>query len=179
MAAGIAGRRELWLRPLDALQWQLLPSTEGAAFPFWSPDGRQIAFFAEGALKKITTIGAPPQRLCTCDGRGTWSRDDVILIATVEGEIRRIPATGGILSDAFKTGARTVDILPDGKRFLYGASPQPNLSSFVDVHLASLAGSEDRVILSKVSSYTLGAGYLLFTRENTLMAQAFDASSGR
>jgi len=179
MAAGIAGRRELWLRPLDALQWQLLPSTEGAAFPFWSPDGRQIAFFAEGALKKITTIGAPPQRLCTCDGRGTWSRDDVILIATVEGEIRRIPATGGILSDAFKTGARTVDILPDGKRFLYGASPQPNLSSFVDVHLASLAGSEDRVILSKVSSYTLGAGYLLFTRENTLMAQAFDASSGQ
>ena len=180
VAAGTAGRRELWLRALDTLQWQVLPATDGAAFPFWSPDGGHIAFFSEGALKKITTIGGSPQKLCTCEGRqGTWSRDDVILIASIDGTIRRVPATGGIPSDPLKAGARSVQMLPDGKRFLYGANPQPSLSPIADVHLASLTDNEDRVIVTKVSSFALGASHLLFTRENTLMAQAFDVSSGQ
>ena len=57
VAARRRGVSQLWIRPLDGLQAQPLPGTEGASFPFWSPDGRFIAFFAAGKLKKIDTTG--------------------------------------------------------------------------------------------------------------------------
>ena len=61
----------LWVRSLDSLEAQRLPGTEGATFPFWSPDNRYLAFFADGKLNKIDTTGGPPQTLCDAPaGRG-------------------------------------------------------------------------------------------------------------
>ena len=105
IAAGDAESRQLWLRPLDALAANRMPTTEGAAYPFWSPDGQYIGFFAQGKLRKIPVHGGVAQPVCDAaqDGRGgTWSRDDVIVFASGSGSqmsLRRVEAAGGVPSD--------------------------------------------------------------------------------
>src|SRR5262249_32515053 len=64
IAAAVNGKRELGLRPLDALQAHAMPGTEGATSPFWSPDSRHIAFFAHSKLNKIVASGGPAQPIC-------------------------------------------------------------------------------------------------------------------
>jgi len=92
------GRDVLWVRPLDSLSARPLDGTEGASFPFWSPDSRSIGFFADAKLKKIEAQGGPPQTLCeTSIGRGgSWSEDGTILVAPdISDSIYRVPASGG------------------------------------------------------------------------------------
>src|SRR5262249_44037495 len=83
VAISSSGATMLWLRPLGTFSVQPLAGTEGAFFPFWSPDSRFIGFFAGGKLKKIDVAGGPPQPLCdAANGRGgTWNRDGVIVFA--------------------------------------------------------------------------------------------------
>lgn len=85
------GKRQLWVRALDALQPQVLPGTDDAGFPFWSPDSRYIAFFAGGKLKKIAANGGPTQTLCDApQGRGgTWNGDGGIHVAFLDGKLNR------------------------------------------------------------------------------------------
>lgn len=85
--ASFEGRSLLWLRPLDSVTAQPLPGTEGASFPFWSPDSRSIGFFAEGKLKRIDIAGGPAQTVANAvAGRGgTWNRDGVILFTPLGG----------------------------------------------------------------------------------------------
>jgi Tol biopolymer transport system component len=114
----------LWLRALDALQLQPMAFTEDATYPFWSPDSRYIAFFAQGKLKKVAASGGPYQPLCDVpDGRGgSWGRDDVIVFSPDSNSlsIQKVSAAGEIPSEATKTrGARYPVFLPDGRRFLY------------------------------------------------------------
>ncbi len=77
------GTRRLWVRPLDVLEARPLPGSEGAEFPFWSPDRRLIAFFAEGKLKTIAAAGGPPEVLCAAPypQGGAWSPEGTILFA--------------------------------------------------------------------------------------------------
>jgi serine/threonine-protein kinase len=90
IAAAVNGKQQLWLRPLDALQTQPMPTTEGALFPFWSPDSHYIGFFAQGKLKKIAASGGPSQSLCDSGfgGGGAWNGDDVILFSTARAPAR-------------------------------------------------------------------------------------------
>ncbi|HYL35168.1 MAG TPA: protein kinase [Bryobacteraceae bacterium] len=190
IAAG-NGKRQLWLRPMDALQWQPMPSTDDARYPFWSPDSRYIAFFAEGKLRKVAASGGPSQPVCDAvDGRGgSWNRDGVIVFspsASPDANIQRVPAAGGVPSDVTKTRTRYLFpvFLPDGRHFLYetaGVSQEPN-----GIHFASLDGKENRRVLADVSSAVFapasggdGAGHLLFFRENNLMALPFDPVKGQ
>jgi hypothetical protein len=183
LAAVVNGKRQLWLRPLDALQAQPMPGTEDAKYPFWSPDSRYVGFFAQGKLKKIAASGGPAQTLADAPlGRGgSWNRDDVIVFSPTNGmgPILRVSAAGGI--PAGLTTAKAISLypvfLPDGRHFLYvviGGSAEQN-----GIHLGSLDGKEDRRVLSDVSGAAFGAGHLLFIRENTLMAQPFEAASGQ
>src|SRR5262249_17701318 len=55
------GEQKLWLRPLDATAARPLAGTDGAEYPFWSPDGHSIGFFASGKLKRVDMGGGPPQ----------------------------------------------------------------------------------------------------------------------
>src|SRR6185369_7095677 len=76
-----AGRtRQLWLRALDSFTTQPLAGTDGADSPFWSPDGRYIAFFADNKLKKVDTQSSVIETICPAGaGRGgDWSRNGVI-----------------------------------------------------------------------------------------------------
>jgi Tol biopolymer transport system component len=183
MAAEVNGTRQLWLRALDALQAQPMPGSEDAAYPFWSPDSRYIGFFAQGKLKKIPASGGPAQSLCDApEGRGgSWNREDVIVFypRPVVGAIQRVPAAGGTVTDVIRNKGFSFfpAFLPDGRHFLYVGF---QLSTEANgIYVASLDGKENRRVLPDVSSVVFAAGRLLFIRENTLMAQPFDSTSGR
>ena len=95
VARGSDGKQLLWVHPLDSLP-RALPGTDGAAYPFWSPDGRFIGFFAEGRLKRIEATGGPPQILCDAATRGgTWSRAGVIVFSADAGTSCIECLTGG------------------------------------------------------------------------------------
>ena len=176
------GKNLLWVRELDSLTARALSGTEGATYPFWSPDSRTLAFFADGKLKKMDMGGGPALTLCdVVDGfGGSWSKNDVIVFGT-RGAIFRVAAAGGSV-----TAATTVDraagetghsfpwFLPDGRHFLYTAG---NSAPEGDAVYAAALDSNDRKRIVPVRSNAVysAPGYLLFARERTLMAQSFDA----
>ena len=187
LAATVNGKLQLWLRPLDVLQAQPMPTTEDATYPFWSPDSRYIGFFAQGRLKKIAAGGGPAQSICDATGArgGSWNRENVILFyrASNSGQgIQRVEATGGAAVDIFKRQGpfRYPVFLPDGSHFLYTDIRQ----SEAGIYVSSLDGVEKRRLLPDRSGAVFAplsprdhAGYLLFVRENNLMAQRFDSAT--
>lgn len=182
IAAQIDGRRQIWLRALDAFQLQAMPTTEEAIYPFWSPDSRSIGFFAQGKLKTISLNGAPSQTLCDAPfGRGgSWNRDGVIVFSPSAGspyKLQKVPATGGVPVDvSSQAGANKHPVfLPDGRHFLYLREPA-NVEQ-AGIFLASLDGGPERRILADVSGLAFARNTLLFIRDNTLMAQPLDPSN--
>jgi len=125
----LSGKTQLWVRPLDSLTAQSLSGTEGATWPFWSPDSRFIGFFAQGKLKKIEATGGPAQTLCNAvDGRGgTWNSEGVIIFSPgLNDSLYRVSAAGGEPSaltspdQARAAGShRWPYFLPDGRHFIY------------------------------------------------------------
>jgi hypothetical protein len=173
---------QLWIRPLDDVQAQPLPGTEGASYPFWSPDGRFIAFFAGGKLKKIDTTGGVPQVLAPAPaGRGgAWHPDGFILfVGQGTSPISRISASGGVVTaattfdpDQAVLGQSWPQFLPDGRHFLYfqRSSKLEHRGMFV----TSLDSSSSTRILDSDMMAVYASGHLLFVRDGTLFAQAFD-----
>ena len=104
---GVDGADQLWVRPLDAPAAQALPGTNGASYPFWSPDGKSLGFFAGGKLKRIDSTGGPALALADSDGRGgTWSQDGVIVFTPARNTpLLRVPAGGGAPSPVTKLGS--------------------------------------------------------------------------
>src|SRR5204863_309596 len=91
--AGSEGQ-SLWVRPLDSIVAQPLAGTDGATYPFWSPDSRSIGFFAQGKLKWINTVSGLIETLATAPaGRGgSWAPDGTIIFsASVSSPILRVP----------------------------------------------------------------------------------------
>lgn len=175
------GENLLWLRSLDVLEAEPLRGTDSAIFPFWSPDSRFVAFFADGKLKKIPISGGPPQTLCDAEAGegGTWNRDGVIVFApSGSSGLARVSAAGGepiavtTLDPSKKeTSHRWPDFLPDGRRFLFLVQPGNA------IRVGSLDSSETRDLLNSDSKALYASpGYVLFVRDETLMAQAFDPS---
>ena len=182
-----SGKESLWIRPLDSLEAHPLAGTEiggGASRPFWSPDSRSIAFVGGGKLRKIDVSGGPAQTLTDSGigAGGTWNRDGVIVFVRNLAEgLYRIPATGGT-----PTRVTTLDksrneivhswpyFLPDGRHFLFLArSSQTDKSA---IFVGSLDSKETKFLLNADSSMAYAPpGYLLFARQQTVMAQGFDA----
>jgi tRNA A-37 threonylcarbamoyl transferase component Bud32 len=181
------GKQLLWVRALDSLAAQPLQGTDNATFPFWSPDGRYLGFFANGKLTKVEASGGPVLALCDAPiGRGgDWNRDDVILFSpTFRAGVFKVSAAGGTPSPVttLEGGAFTSNrwpvFLPDGKHFLYLAVHHENVSKSV-VFLGSLDGGKPVQVMESPSSFRYANGYLLFLRQGTLMAQKLDTSQGR
>ena len=103
VAPDASGRVMLWVRRFDSLVGQALAGTDDANAPFWSPDSRFIAFFADQKVKRIDATGGPVTVICAAPpptGRrvtpGSWNRDDVIVIPSPDSPaIARVAAGGG------------------------------------------------------------------------------------
>jgi len=181
------GRPMLWVRQLDSLAAQVLPGTEGANYPFWSPDSRFIGFFASPKLKKIDISGGPPQILCDVGrhGGGTWGRDGAIVFSA--SGLQRVSAAGGVPAEVTAFAASDQEqyrsypwFLPDGRRFLYTA--RGNQREKAGVYVGALdSKSAPKFLLAGDTPAVYapardgGKGHLLFLRESVLMAQVFDA----
>jgi serine/threonine protein kinase len=176
LAATVNGKRQLYLRPLDTLEFQPLLGTEEAESPFWSPDSGYLAFGAGARLKKIAVSGGPAQPLCDLTGGfsgGSWSREDVILFADYF-QIKRVPAAGGSPVKVINTPGVYPVFLPDGRHFLYSI-PTRGPAERIGINIGALDGSADQRLLADVSialfAPTSGGagrtGHLIFVRENT------------
>jgi Tol biopolymer transport system component/predicted Ser/Thr protein kinase len=177
-AANTGQNASLWLRPLDSLTARPLPGTEDAVEPFWSPDSRSIGFFARGKLKKIDLAGGPAQILADASlpRGGTWNPSGVMVFRPRIGALYSMPANGGEatpLAHLDRLYPRTPSFLPDGRHFLFSADGDQN-----DVYVGSLDSKDVKQVLHRGLAIGYSApGYLLFSRESALMAQAFDAGN--
>ena len=185
VATDSLGQNHLWVQPLNALSGQRLTGTEGAYYPFWSADSRFIAFFADGKLKKISSAGGPPVTICdAANGRGgDWNlEDDIVLAPDYNGPIYLVPAGGGTPQMITKLDSslnqqthRWPRFLPDGKHFFYFARTSAGAKSENDaIYVASLDGKINKRLVMAQSNIDFALGYLIYIRENTLMAQPFD-----
>jgi eukaryotic-like serine/threonine-protein kinase len=184
-ALGPDGKQMLWLRPLEAASSQPLQGTVDAAYPFWSPDSRFIGFFAEGKLKTVGVSGGPAQVVCDApDGRGgTWNREGTIVFPpNFLGPLYRVPAAGGTpvpvteLDSSQENSHRWPQFLPDGRHFLFFARSRQ--AAVEGTYVGSLDSKERKLLFRNPTNVVYAApGYVLFVRENTLMAQAFDYKS--
>ena len=182
------GKNQLFLRPLDKFDPQPIAGTSDATFPFWSPDNRSIAFFADGKLRRIDIAGGAALSICDAPaGRGgTWSVNGTIVFSPqFTDALFQVPATGGNptavtkLSDKFTTH-RWPWFLPDGKHFLYvAANHAATGNTNTAVIWASLDGKDNKLLFASPSNAIYASGRLFYVRENTLMAQPFDGSSGQ
>jgi len=190
VARDAGGLRRIWLRPLDALVPQAVPGTDGARTPFWSPDGRNLAFFADGKLRRIARTGGTPETLADAPNSrgGAWGRGDVIVFApTSGGPLLRIAASGGATSAATRldetrgeTGHRFPSFLPDGRRFLYGVVPGSDQG--VRIRLGTLEGQPrvgSDVVLASQGAVFAAPGYVVYGRRDAVVAQPFDHGTGR
>ncbi|MGB7069593.1 MAG: protein kinase [Pyrinomonadaceae bacterium] len=194
-AKGSSGETMLWVRSLGTMEARIILGTAGTAFPFWSPDSREIGFFALGKLKKVAAEGGTPQILAEAsptgwDARGgAWSSNGTILYSpNVTSPLYKVSAAGGTPTivteldpERAETSHRWPSFLPDGNTFLYFG--RGNSKDLEGIFAARLDGSEPpRMILQTeiMGSYvppTSGKGNLLFVRNGVLFAQPFDPDS--
>ena len=176
----------LWLRDFSASEAVALPGTDGAGFPFWSPDSKSVGFFAGGYLKRIDVRGGSPQILCPASfGRGgSWSvNNDIIFAPAGNSPIYRVAASGGSVrqvttldASRHESSHRLPCFLPDGKHFIFLIrTPSVGERLGETLNLASLDSPLPRRLLDTSSNVTfVDPGYLLFLRNQRLVMQRFN-----
>ena len=182
----VNARTQIWVRDLAATQAVVLAGTEGAGFIFWSPTSASIGFFAGGHLKRVDLSGGAPQTICAAPyGRGgTWSQfDEIVFSPTPDSPLYRVNASGGTATQLTSFDAARHDsthrwpyFLPDGKHFLFMIRrPFSDERGGDGIYVASVDSVMPRLLLRVSSNVTYtDAGYLLFLREQTLLAQRFN-----
>ena len=183
----------LLVRDLGESEWRLLASVDsiaGGNISVWSPDSRFIAFQAAGQLRKVSATGGPPETICALQGLflgGAWNRDGVIVFGSPQG-LMQVPAAGGdpvslTAIDASRKELSHVapSFLPDGRHFVYRRNANPAENG--GLYLGSLDGApggqpSQRIANLPPSVYVPATdapgGRLVFVRQGTLLAQAFD-----
>jgi len=199
-ARGSKGQRSLWIRSLETSIAVAIANTSDASYPFWSPDGRSVGFFADGKMKRVSaepgSASSAVQTLANApDPRGaTWGADGTIVFSpNIEDGLYRVSAAGGDVTPVTTLDRRKLEnshrwpqFLPNG-RFLFLA--RSSVPQHQGIYVAR-AGSNDRQLVLRtpfnaqfaagpapgLTGRLFGAnrGYLLFMREQTLVAQPFD-----
>jgi len=189
------GRPRLWVRAVNGGETRPLNGTEGGTYPFWSPDGKWLSFFASGKLKKVPIeTGSVLELADALRGRGgSWGVNNMILFAPEPTDsIFIVPATGGTarpitnLNREMHTTHRWPVWLADGKHFLYLATTHgnPTANQSNGIYLGSLDGQKEdgqkeRMVLPTDSNAAVAPGYLLYVQSGTLMAVPFDERTGQ
>ncbi len=183
------GGARVWMRDLSDLTSRVLPGTEGASFPFWSPDGNSIGFFASSQLKRVDIPTGQVLTLCpVLSGRGgAWGPGDVIVFSpSFQSDLFTVSASGGTPVQATHrdsirfTTCRWPVLLPDGQHVIFfaGNHDAPD-SSINGIWWASLDGKEMHPVLSSLADGAYADGRLFFVRDSVLFVQPFDQKTGR
>ncbi len=178
----------LGVRDLARDEIRTFTGTDDAGYPFWSPDSRQIGFFAGGKLKRVDVTGGVPVVLCTAEvGKGgTWRSDGTILFApSYTSPIHRVSAAGGesvaitqLDSTRSESSHRFPRFLPDEEHFLYVVRHfSANDQGGHELRVASIDGKESKDLFATETDAMYANGYIFFVREGALIAQSFDVKS--
>jgi len=182
------GAFQLYVRPLDSVVARPVPGTDGAQYPFWSPDSRSIGYFGNGKLRKVQVMGSasPPVTICDVEEMkgGSWGSAGVIVFApNASSALMRVPESGGTPTPTTQFDPELRDeshrhprFLADGRHFIYLARINGG-SSENGVMVGSIDGGPGKLLVRSGAAAEVAAGRLLFLREGTLMAQPFDGSS--
>ncbi|MBA2356122.1 MAG: serine/threonine-protein kinase, partial [Acidobacteria bacterium] len=172
------GRRQLFVNDLRTEQTVVLPGTDGADFPFWAPDGRNLAFFADGSLKRVALTGGAAQVLAAARGGtgGAWKPGTILFAPSWQGAFQQLSDTGGtpspIRADATTPGQGflvTPSFLPDGVHFIAAMLGGPG------VYIASLDAPQVRRLVDVDTLWArFAAGHLLYLQGRRLMARPLD-----
>lgn len=170
----------------------MLPGTEQAAFPFWSPDSQAIAYFTPGKLQRIALSGGPAVPICPAPQAafgGSWSSTgDILFSQRLSGRLWRVRTAGGPALPATRVKREQGEIahifpvfLPDGHRFLYSVIRR-GLPSLLALGELDSTGSKDLTESAPGAAYfknvSGGAGTLLFSYNGALMSQRFEEARG-
>lgn len=182
------GRPGLFLRPMDQLTAQPMTGTEFAGDPFFSPDGKWVAFSARAKLKKVSIFGGGAQEICDVRGTfrgGCWAPDNMIYFGHINQGIQRVSANGGAVEEVIPLKTEEGDIslrfpqlLPDGKTLVFTVK-NGSISSFDDAVIAAQQiGSSERKVLLRGGTNARYAptGHLVYVRAGTIFAAPFDVS---
>jgi Tol biopolymer transport system component len=178
-------RLKLFTRRLDQPNAVELPGTEGAAFPFFSPDGRWVGFVADSKLNKISVEGGSVVPLGDVGeyAEGAWGEDGNIIVGSIGHGLMQIPSNGGAAAPVTELASgeqahEDPQILPGGKTVLftvYGVAPLYETR----IEVVSLVDRRRRTLQRRGDSahYVAkrnGAGYLVYSSQATLFAIPFD-----
>jgi Tol biopolymer transport system component len=180
----------LFLYDIGATDAKPLAGTNGATFPFWSPDGRAIGFFAAGKLKRFDLDSASVRTLCDApSGRGgAWSKTGVILFTptgTLNGGIMSVSDNGGTASNFNLPGATSDEntfrwpvFLPDGKHYLFLAGNIRGDTELNKLYIGSIDNRNEKRFLTKTTANgDYANGYVFFVRDGAIQAQKLDLGS--
>jgi Tol biopolymer transport system component len=186
--AKVEGVSKLWVRSLDSIVPQELPDTDDAEYPFWSPDGRSLGYFARGSLRRVDVSGSASTVLTSVQEPrgGSWGADGTIVFGEVVGTLQRVSASGGTRSSlttlaAGEVGHRWPRFLPDGRTlffFVQGNRPGVYLTA-LDRNGETQRVADVAVDAAYVPPQGTGPGYLLTVQGDSLVAQPFDLTSMR
>jgi eukaryotic-like serine/threonine-protein kinase len=180
----------LFVRAFETAEAKVVADTAGASSPFWSPDGRQVGFFADGKLRRVALAGGSPVILADGSCCGTWGRDGEILFTyfgsnAFRSVIMRVSSDGGVASRVLspdrargEVGHRWPVFLPDNRHFLYfvnstGADVQ-------GIYIAELGSARSTRVMSAAANVAfVPPGWLVFRSGGRLLAQAIDWRQSR
>jgi len=185
VATDTLGINHVWVRRVSSLTAIQLQGTDEARYPFWSYDSRKIGFFARSKMKNVDATGGPVLTICDAsDGRGgAWNKDGVIIFAPGPTEaLFRVAAAGGVPAKItefdtthHESSHRWPLFLPDGNHYIYTTLSAIGSASDIDVvRIGALDSSTNKILFNATSNIAYACGYLLYVRQGTLMAQAFD-----
>jgi len=176
----------LYLRPLDRLEAEPMSGSEGASDPFFSADGKTVAYFSAGQIHKISIFGGAPQQVCETGGfmrGGHWADDNMIWFGHLNRAIHRVPAAGGTPEEVTLMDTTVGEIshrfpqsLPGGKWVIFTVKFN-NISSFDNAVIAAEnVETHERKELVRGGSYGryLPSGHLMYARGTAIYAVPFD-----